>query len=58
MKYHLYDDKEKHQGSFNSLEELRNFLCQVKYDNDDKTYMHDTFDYIKAIKWHWDIEES
>lgn len=58
MKYHLYDDKEKHQGSFNSLEELRNFLCQVKYDNDDRSYMDDTFDYIKSIKWHWDIEES
>lgn len=58
MKYHLYDDKEKHQGSFNSLQELRNFLCQVKYDNDDRSYMDDTFDYIKSIKWHWDIEES
>ena len=58
MKYHLYDDKEKHQGTFESLEKLRNFLSQVKYDNDDKTYMDDTFDYIKSIRWHWDVEDS
>ena len=57
MRYHLYDDKEKHQGTFESLEKLRNFLCQVKYDNDDKTYMSDTVDYIKSLKWHWDIED-
>ena len=27
------------------------------YDNNDKTYMEDTFDFIKAIKWHWDLTE-
>ena len=32
MKYHLYDDQERHQGKFNSVEELRNFLCDRKYD--------------------------
>ena len=58
MKYHLYDDQERHQGTFESVEKLRNFLCQVKYDKNDRSYMDDTFDYIKAIKWHWDIEES
>ena len=57
MKYHLYDANHTHQGSFDSLEKLRYFLCQKKYDNDDRTYMDDTFDYIKSIKWHWDIEE-
>ena len=57
MKYHLYDTNHTHQGSFDSLEKLRYFLCQKKYDNDDRTYMDDTFDYIKSIKWHWDIEE-
>jgi len=29
----------------------------VEYDNDDKTYMDDTFDFIKSIKWHWDLTE-
>ena len=57
MKYHLYDENHIHQGTFESLEKLRNFLCERTYDNDDKTYMHDTFDYIKSIKWHWDITE-
>ena len=32
MKYHLYDDKERHQGCFESVEKLRNFLCDRKYD--------------------------
>ena len=32
MKYHLYDDKERHQGCFTSIEELRRFLCDRKYD--------------------------
>ena len=29
-----------------------------KYDIGDKTYMEDTFDHIKAIKWHWDIKQN
>tara|TARA_B100001989_G_scaffold203599_1_gene152077 strand:+ start:429 stop:602 length:174 start_codon:yes stop_codon:yes gene_type:complete len=57
MKYHLYDNNHTHQGTFKSLQDLKNFLTERKYDNDDRTYMHDTFDYIKSIKWHWDIEE-
>ena len=35
--------------------ELRNYLCEKKYDEDDRTYMSDTFDYIKSINWHFDI---
>ena len=57
MKYHLYNENHAHQGSFNSVEELRRFLCNRKYDINDRTYMADTFDYIKEIKWHFDIEE-
>ena len=30
---------------------------EKKYIANDKTYMSDTFDYIKSIKWHWEIEE-
>ena len=32
MKYHLYDEHERHQGTFESIEKLRNFLCDRKYD--------------------------
>ena len=48
MKYHLYDQNEIHKGTFNSIQELRNFLCELKYDNDDRSYMDDTFDYSKV----------
>ena len=57
MKYVLYNENFQSQGSFASMEELRNFLCERKYNNDDKTYMFDTFDYIKSINWHFDIIE-
>ena len=30
MKYHLYDENYTHKGSFNSIQELRNFLCDRK----------------------------
>ena len=57
MKYVLYNDQFELQGSFATLQELRNYLCEKKYDDDDKTYMSDTFDYIKSINWHFDIKE-
>ena len=57
MKYVLYNDQFELQGSFATLQELRNFLCEKKYDEDDRTYMSDTFDYIKSINWHFDIQE-
>ncbi len=57
MKYHLYDDKERHQGCFASVEELRRFLCDRKYDISCDADISCTFDYIKHIKWSFDIEE-
>ena len=57
MKYVLYNEHFDIQGSFATLQELRNFLCEKKYDEDDRTYMDDTFDYIKSINWHFDIQE-
>ena len=57
MKYRLYDENYTHKGTFESIQQMRNFLCEWKYDNNDKTYMDDTFDFIKSIKWHWDIEQ-
>ena len=57
MKYRLYDENYIHKGTFKSIQQMRNYLCEWKYDNNDKKYMDDTFDFIKTIKWHWDIEE-
>ena len=57
MKYHLYDENERHQGRFDSIEQLRNFLCDRKYDINCDKDIGCTFDYIKSIRWHWDIEE-
>ena len=57
MKYHLYDTKERHQGTFESVYDLRKFLCDRKYaENCDKD-IGCTFDYIKSIKWIFEIEE-
>ena len=57
MKYVLYNDQFELQGSFATVQELRNYLCEKKYDEDDRTYMSDTFDYIKSINWHFDVQE-
>ena len=57
MKYVLYNENFESQGSFTTVQELRNFLCERKYNLDDKTYMEDTFDYVKSINWHFDIIE-
>ena len=57
MKYRLYDENYNHKGTYDSISSLRNYLCEKKYIANDKTYMSDTFDYIKSIKWHWEIEE-
>ena len=57
MKYVLYNEQYELQGSFATLTELRKYLCEKKYDEDDRTYMSDTFDYIKSINWHFDIKE-
>ena len=48
-KYHLYDENYDHKGNFKTIQEMRNYLCEWKYDNNDKTYMDDTFDFIKSI---------
>ena len=57
MKYRLYDENHNHKGTYDSIESLRNYLCEKKYDDDDRTYMSDTFDYIKSINWHFEILE-
>ena len=58
MKYHLYDENYTHKGSFSSIQELRNFLCDRKYDISCDADLSCTFDYIKHIKWHLDMSEQ
>ena len=57
MKYHLYDENERHQGGLESVEKLRNFLSDRKYDISCDADLSCTFDYIKHIKWYFEIEE-
>ena len=57
MKYHLCDDLEKLRGTFMNIEELRRYLCDPKYDINCEADISCTFDYIKHIKWSFDIEE-
>ena len=49
MKYHLYDEQERHQGKFESVYELRKFLCDRKYDTNCDKDIGCTFDYIKHM---------
>ena len=51
------DENYSHKGSFQSVQELRNFLCDRKYDLSCDADLSCTFDYIKHIRWHWDITE-
>ena len=57
MKYILYNENFESQGSFANIEELRRFLCDRKYDIQCDKDIGCTFDYIKHIKWHFEIEE-
>jgi len=58
MKYILYNENFEKQGSFASVKELRNFLCDRKYDISCDADLSCTFDYIKHIKWHFDIKQD
>ena len=57
MKYHLYDENYIHKGSFNSIQELRNFLCDRKYDISCDADMLLRSIMLKYIGWHQDVEE-
>ena len=57
MKYVLYNEEYVPQGSFASIQELRNYLCDRKYEHDCDKDIACTFDYIKGIKWSFEIIE-
>ena len=57
MTYVLYNEDMETQGSFKSIQELRNFLCDRKYEINCDKDIGCTFDYIREIKWYFDILE-
>ena len=57
MKYKLYNEQQEYQGTFGAVQELRNFLCDRKYEKNCDIELSCTFDYIKSIIWYFDIEE-
>jgi|TARA_B100001939_G_scaffold190220_1_gene163716 hypothetical protein len=58
MRYVLFDDHFDEVGTYDSIYELRKFLCDRKYELDCDKDIGDTFDYIKHIKWHFDIKQD
>ena len=57
MTYDLYNQDMETQGSFNSIQELRNYLCDRKYEMNCDKDIGCTFDYIREINWFFDIIE-
>ena len=58
MRYVLYDDSFDEVGTYDSIYDLRMYLCDRKYETDCDKDIGDTFDYIKHIKWHFDIKQD
>jgi|MDTE01.1.fsa_nt_gb hypothetical protein len=56
MRYILYTEDHKEQGRYNSVYDLRKFLCDRKYEIDCDKDIGDTFDYIRSIGWSFDID--
>ena len=53
MKYRLYDDNYTPQGSFSSIQELRNYLCDRKYEFDcDKDISHVHLITLRVLNGH------
>ena len=58
MRYVLFDEQFDEVGTYDSIYDLRKFLCDRKYELDCDKDIGDTFDYIKHIKWHFDIKQD
>ena len=58
MRYALFNDQSDFQGTFHSIEELRQFLGDFKYKNGDDYDFMDTFDYIRSIGWFFEIAQN
>ena len=58
MRYVLFDDHFDEVGTYDSIYDLRKFLCDRKYEVDCDKDIGDTFDYIKSIKWHFDNKQD
>ena len=51
MRYVLYDDSFSEVGIYDSIYELRKFLCDRKYEMECDKDIGDTFDYIKPVSY-------
>ena len=58
MRYVLFDEHFDEVGVYDSIYDLRKFLCDRKYETDCDKDIGDTFDYIKSIKWTFDIKQD
>lgn len=58
MRYALFNEQQDFQGTFHSIEELRQFLGDYKYDNKCDKDFFDTFDYIRSIGWFFEIAQD
>ena len=50
MRYVLYDDSFDEVGTYDSIYDLRKFLCDRKYEMECDKDIGDTFDYINNSK--------
>ena len=58
MQYVLYNEHLDQVGTYSSIYDLRKYLCDRKYEIDCDKDIGDTFDYIKHIKWTFDIKQQ
>ena len=54
----MYNEHFDMVGTYDSIYELRRYLCDRKYEIDCDKDIGDTFDYIKHIKWTFDIKQN
>ena len=59
VKYHLYDENYTYKGSFTSIQQMRNYLCERK----NMIMMIELIWMIHLIisnlsKWYWDLSEE
>tara|TARA_B100001996_G_C18287018_1_gene449217 strand:- start:62 stop:244 length:183 start_codon:yes stop_codon:yes gene_type:complete len=60
MKYKLYDEHNEQQGVFYTVDALEQYLDMIREQRGERypeTEWTTPFDYIKSIKWYFDIEE-
>tara|TARA_B100000029_G_scaffold450224_1_gene474027 strand:+ start:271 stop:453 length:183 start_codon:yes stop_codon:yes gene_type:complete len=60
MKYILYNEEHEQRGVFHTVDALERYLDVIREQRGERypeTEWITPFDYIKSIKWYFDIEE-